>query len=233
MKRVATVGLLALTIGAFGAARTSADPILVSGGSGTVMGITGGPFNLVSDVFDLSGGMNWGWDASPYRAGEIASIYAFNSGLDLRSGPGVVNGIFYDRLFYEGFLQFDGSFVVPDVAATQFSLLAPFNLTGFLLACTTSTFTSGCAPANLVFQSPIEGGGVASINMTSFEFPPMGRLLQSRHGDVHLHPNAGAVNAAARDGRRSRDARPPPAPEVAQRAAPSSGTERIRTIELG
>ena len=140
------------------------------------MGITGGPFNLVSDVFDLSGGMNWGWDASPYRAGEIASIYAFNSGLDLRSGPGVVNGIFYDRLFYEGFLQFDGSFVVPDVAATQFSLLAPFNLTGFLLACTTSTFTSGCAPANLVFQSPIEGGGVASINMTSFEFPPMGRL---------------------------------------------------------
>ena len=116
----------------------------------------------------------------------------------------------------------------------QFSLLAPFNLTGFLLACTTSTFASGCAPANLVFQSPIEGGGIASINLTSFAFPPADRLFDRGMVTYTFFPTPepSTLLLVTGGGLAVRVPRRRPKSRSAPREPPT-GPERIRTVGLG
>jgi hypothetical protein len=197
MKHVAKlVGLSVLVfVGlSLGASDVRADALVITGGSANVFNISGGRFHLLGDDVELNGGLDFGPREGPFRAGETANIHMFNSSGDLRNGTGVVNGVFYANLFYQGFLQFDGSFVVPNISSpSMFVIDTPFTLVGWLEACLTSSLASGCPPGNLVFErSDLVGQGTAHTTMGSNElqFPPFGRLFFLHTVDYEFAPAA-------------------------------------------
>jgi hypothetical protein len=53
-----------------GASDVRADSFVITGGSANVRNISGGLFHLLGDDVELNGGMNFGPDDGPFRAGE-------------------------------------------------------------------------------------------------------------------------------------------------------------------
>lgn len=175
---IRTLPLLIFLCLAF-AAETRADPLLVTGGSASVEGVTGGPFNLIGNGFVLNGSMQWGHAAcSPAcRGGETINVRTVNSGFDLFGGPAVVGGMSYG-LDYDGILIFEAGFVMPNETSNLFTLTTPFAFHGFLLGCTHDPIT-GCAPGDTIFNSSLIGQGTATLTIQSFDAgSPFGRLYQ-------------------------------------------------------
>lgn len=153
------------------ASEVRADPLLVTGGTASVEGIVGGPFNLVGNGFTLNGSMQWGNSiGSPYRGGQTNNHRVFNMGFDLNGGMAVVNGVTYG-LDYEGSLIFDTSFVIPNGASGLFTMTTPFAFSGRLLGCTHDPII-GCAPADTIFNSSLIGQGTATLIFSSIDFGP-------------------------------------------------------------
>ena len=161
--------LLALLFsGCVGVSHASAAPMFVTSGSASVGAVTGGPFTLIGDDFALKGHMYQGLRGSIFGVpGDTLQIYTFSSGGDVSGGPGIFGGISYPYLFYEGFLQFAGSILVPDAPPDQVSVMTGFQFTSSLLGCTRDTF-SGCPSGNLVFDADFIGAGTATVLLTSF-----------------------------------------------------------------
>ncbi|HVG31424.1 MAG TPA: PEP-CTERM sorting domain-containing protein [Pyrinomonadaceae bacterium] len=148
-----------------------ADPLLVTGGSASVEGVAGGPFNLVGDGFVLNGTMQWGHSiCTPCQGGVTINHRVFNSGFDLDGGLAVVNGQSYG-LGYEGSLLFETSFVIPNGASGLFTMTTPFAFSGRLLGCTHDPII-GCAPADTIFNSSLIGQGTATLTFRSIDFGP-------------------------------------------------------------
>ena len=157
---------------------SQADTLTVTSGTAIVSNIIGGPFSLTTDVFTISGSLNFGPSVcSPCLAGQTVNVRTNNVGDDVRSGPSTVNGTFYQRLFYErASLLFESTFVVPNITSPNpFSIAMPFTFNGSLLACTTSTASSRCPASNVVFTSDLIGQGTATVTLSSI-LQPTGRL---------------------------------------------------------
>jgi PEP-CTERM motif-containing protein len=125
------------------AAVATADPVQITGGSLTTIGISGSPdFTLVADGFVVTGGRgDWGGtgpaSCSPCAAGDLIPFDSTYAGSSLGTGSAFVNGVTYPHLFYAGQFQFDGN-DVPFPAASGFvTLTAPFvfdpvSMSGYL-----------------------------------------------------------------------------------------------------
>jgi len=147
-----------------------ADPIAIIGGSASAEAVSGGRFTFVGNDFVLQGGTNQGTNSCAVcQAGETISIGSFNAGyFDIRIGPAVINGVSYDGLFYNGFLRFEGSIVIPNDTSRLITITTPFTFNGLLNGCT-STQISGCPEGQVVFNSFLIGHGIATVTLHSFD----------------------------------------------------------------
>ena len=169
-RSVACVGTLCLLV----AAEASADPIRITGGFATAVGLSGGGEISLQGTrgFTLTGGLTSGegridpfTECFPCLPGQRLSIGAFQGGASF-PGAATLDG----RTFTEisgvdstesVFFEIVGHTTVPAVTDTPITLTAPFTLTGGF-----NFFLDG-------FTVPIRGQGIARVELRP-QFQPGG-----------------------------------------------------------
>lgn len=154
-----------------------ADAMVVTDGSLRTNGL-GGSFTLIGQNFTFTGGVNNVPNFQFARVGQSLSINSFNLGLDIRSGPGTINGVAYQALYYDGFLSFSGAVIIPPDAPATLFVTVPFGFNAQISACTQNTF-SGCTPG-YVITAQLGGSGFATVELTSFLHTDGTRVYSSR-----------------------------------------------------
>lgn len=177
-----SLSLLSLFVFAlFAASEARADPLVVTGGSGSATNSLGGPFTLIGEGFTLNGGTHQGTFAFPALAGQTVNLGSFNLGLDISGGPAVIGGVTYERLVYQGFLRFSAPFVVPDAADALFVITTPFTFTGLLQGCTDPLGAiNNCPAGSVVFNSELTGQGLATAVLSSITLEDGTRVYSLR-----------------------------------------------------
>ena len=152
-----------------------ADPIVITGGSLTVTGISGGPhFGLFGENFSIFGGGEPGSTQAtqcfPCSPGSVIALNGFYAGgATLGFGGGVIifEGTTFTNLVYAGTFVFTASAVVP-AATTNISITAPFTFTGNISACVFKGGPPDCGPIDEVFSTQLVGQGLVTVNLNVF-----------------------------------------------------------------
>lgn len=166
--------LLPLILCATFASEARAENVVVTGGSfQSDSGGFGRAFNFIGANFNLNGAGGSGRTSGCFncQAGQQFEFGAFFSDGDVIGGPGTYNGTSYSRLIYSGapsFISFGGSAVIPIDASGQFTITAPFTMTGRLIGCTQSR-ASGPCPGGDVFSLTLSGRGLATLALFSYQ----------------------------------------------------------------
>jgi hypothetical protein len=152
-----------------------ADPIVVTGGSLTVTGISGGPhFNLTGENFSVSGGGEPGSTQAvacfPCVSGNVIGLNGFYAGgatLGAGGGSLTINGTTFTNLVFAGTFVFTASAVIP-AATTNISITAPFTFAGDLRACVFQGGPPDCSPGDSIFSTQLVGQGLVTVNLNFF-----------------------------------------------------------------
>ena len=147
-----------------------ADPIVVTGGSLSVTGITGGPhFNLFGENFSVSGGGEQGsaepQHCFPCGSGNLIGLNGFFAGSSLGSGHLTIEGMTFNNLVFAGTFQFTGAAVTIPTATTNVSITAPFTFAGDIRGCVFHGGPPDCSPGDAVFSTDLVGQGIATIQL--------------------------------------------------------------------
>ncbi len=139
-----------------------ADELVVTGGSLSVTGGGGPVFSFAGQNLSVSStsvndaGVVSARNCEACPLGTVVSLYSLHGGsLSLGSGPAVVNGTPYERLYYEGEFVFQGTTIIgsPDPANFTFS--------GLLRGCASNPLVNGCGTP--VFTTTLSGQGTALL----------------------------------------------------------------------
>ena len=152
-----------------------ADPIVVTSGSLSVTGISGGPhYSLFGENFFVAGGGEPGSTQAaqcfPCVSGNVIGLNGFYAGgATLGGGGGVVTfeGTTFTNLVFAGTFVFTASAVIP-AATTNISITAPFTFVGDLSACVFKGGPLDCGPVDTVFSTQLVGQGIATIQLNFF-----------------------------------------------------------------
>jgi hypothetical protein len=112
----------------------TADPITITGGALVATGSFGSTtFILTGENFAAAGGQEPGFAApslcSPCVAGDLVNLDGnFVGESTLGSGPAIVNGLAYSKVFYAGQLEFDAETVQFPAGSSTVKLMSPFVL---------------------------------------------------------------------------------------------------------
>jgi hypothetical protein len=148
---------------------SSADPIILTGGSFIQNGLGDGFFELEGDGFHLAFGAEFPnvdlmEQCYPCTASGRPLTFGASAGGDFRSGlPGTFNGVPYATTFFSGQFVFTGPTLSSALLSpSNLTLTAPFSMTGNL-----TDFTSPMRQ-NPVFTTALAGSGTATAQF-SFE----------------------------------------------------------------
>jgi len=149
------------------AATATADPIQITGGALTTIGLNGSPdFTLVADGFVVTGGRgDFGGtgpaSCSPCAPGDLIPFDSTYSGSSLGTGAAHVDGVTYPHLYYAGVFQFLAGDVLFPVASGPVTLTVPFQ---FRDKAGDPAFMSGYLDSEMhtaVFRVTLSGQGTA------------------------------------------------------------------------
>ena len=149
-----------------------ADPIVVTSGSLSVTGISGGPhYSLFGENFSVAGGGEPGSTQAaqcfPCVSGNVIGLNGFYAGgATLGGGGGVVTfeGTTFTNLVFAGTFVFTASAVIP-AATTNISITAPFTFVGDLSACVFKGGPLDCGPVDTVFSTQLVGHGIVTVQL--------------------------------------------------------------------
>lgn len=152
-----------------------ADPIVITGGSLSVTGISGGPhFTLTGENFSVSGGGEPGSTQAvacfPCASGNVIGLNGFYAGgatLGAGGGTLTINGTTFTNLVFNGTFVFTASAVIP-AATTNISITAPFTFAGDLRACVFQGGPPDCSPGDSIFSTQLVGQGLVTVNLNFF-----------------------------------------------------------------
>jgi hypothetical protein len=146
-----------------------ADPITITGGALTTVGVFGSnSFTLTGEGVSFVGGGDPGFAApsgcSPCMAGDLVNMNGrFVGDFTLGSGPATVNGVSYPKVYYAGVLDFQAEAVTFPVGSSNVELTSPFVLTS---GPSNGSFLEGFLTSNLqgpvVFNVDLTGGGLVT-----------------------------------------------------------------------
>lgn len=173
-----------------------ADAIVITSGTFTPIGSLGnGLFTLGGQGFQIQGTSGFGATGLNCYACAPGSTVSFRhsySGSDFGAGPAVVNGVSYQRLFYNGHMQFGGSFVLP-AGDQPFTITVPFTFTSSLLQGHLSSQLL-LEPPDLVFSTSLSGQGLAMLSVNVFRDPNgTGALVYELSGITYQFQDPSAV----------------------------------------
>ncbi|MCA1558163.1 MAG: PEP-CTERM sorting domain-containing protein [Acidobacteria bacterium] len=172
-------------------ATAKADGIVITSGSLNMPTLSGGRFTFAGQGVTLNGVIDHGPAfCAPCTPGEVTSGSLYRIGGDVRGGSGTINGITYDRLFYESQIRFTtGQIIIPNDDRPDFTLTVPFTFEAFIQGCTESTISGPC-PGGWVFSSMFNGQGLATLQLTSYSDGAGGRLYSVRGISYNFSPPA-------------------------------------------
>lgn len=166
-----------------------ADGIIINSGSLNMSGSAGGNFTFQGQGITLNGWIDFAPAfCAPCRAGETTSASLYRTGGDVRGGSGIIDGVSYDRLFYESQIRFTtAQMVVPNDDAPDITLIVPFTFEASMQACTESTVAGPC-PGGWVFSNTLSGQGLATLLLSSYSDGAGGRLYSIRSVSYNFQP---------------------------------------------
>ena len=154
-----------------------ADPIVITGGSLSVTGISGGPhYGLSGENFSVTGGGEPGSTQAvacfPCASGNVIGLNGFYAGgatLGAGGGTLTINGTTFTNLVFGGTFVFIASAVIP-AATTNISITAPFTFVGDLRACVFNGGPPDCGngASNVIFSTQLVGQGLVTVNLNFF-----------------------------------------------------------------
>ena len=161
-----------------------ADPIVVTSGSLSVTGISGGPsFSLFGENFSVSGGGEPGSTQAaqcfPCMSGNVIGLNGFYAGgPTLGFGGGVITfeGTTFTNLVYAGTFVFTASAVIP-AATTNVTITAPFTFAGDISGCVFQGGTPDCSPGDSVFSTQLVGQGIVTVQLNFIGINASGKSL--------------------------------------------------------
>lgn len=151
-----------------------ADPIVVTSGSLTVTGISGGPqFGLFGENFSITGGGEQGsaqvQQCFPCLSGGQIGVNAFFAGGSTLGGGAVtINGTTFTNVVYAGTFVFSSGTVTIPPATTNISITVPFTFAGDIRGCPFLGGPPDCSPGDAVFSTQLVGQGIATIQLNFF-----------------------------------------------------------------
>lgn len=168
MRRLAGLSpLLLLIVFLLFAPEARADGLAITGGSIDFPTRSGGFFSLSGNGLTVNGGVDWAPTVcAPCKAGEMTSISLTRLGFDIRGGSGVVDGVAYDHLYYQAYMELHSEpFFVPNDSSSIVTLTLPFTFNASMLGCTHSTVSPCLSP---VFSTMMSGQGFATLQLHSY-----------------------------------------------------------------
>lgn len=158
-----------------------ADPIVVTSGSLSVTGISGGPdFSLFGENFSVSGGGEQGsaqaQQCFPCMSGNVIGLNGFFAGSSLGGGTVTIDGMTFTNLVFAGTLVFTSSAVIP-AATTNVSITAPFTFAGDIRGCIFNGGPPDCSPGDAVFSTQLVGQGIATVQLNFIGVNASGKSL--------------------------------------------------------
>ena len=167
----------------------NADPIVITSGSLTVIGLSGSPtYSISGQNFSAT---SFGGDSGntpncgPCLAGSTTSLSSFLVGTSLGTGNATVNGTTFTNIGFLGTFNIGASVVLPQ-GTTNITVMVPFNFIGDIrgclpnnLVCTTEVFSTtqlvgqGIATALFTFSGFSQSGDTLYFfNSVTYEFQP-------------------------------------------------------------
>ena len=150
----------------FTPALSRADPIVVTGGTITVSGISGGPLgNLTGDNFSAGiGGSGTGsfapqrcFPCLPGSTMEVTGLFAGRLG----SGSVNINGTMFTNVAFGGLMLLNGGTIVVPSVMSDVTITVPFTFTANLNACPVDCFFGP-----ILFTVQLVGSGTGTIELT-------------------------------------------------------------------
>jgi len=149
-----------------------ADPLVITGGSLSITGISDGPsYTVFGDNFSIGGsgepGSFQATSCFPCASGNVLGLNAFVAGSSLGGGFVTIDGTTLNNLVFTGTWVFTASAVIP-AATTNISITAPFTFAGNLNACVFQGGPPNCSPGDAVFSTQLVGQGLVTVNLNVF-----------------------------------------------------------------
>lgn len=156
-----------------------ADNVVITNGSMSFSGLGGGQFSFAGQNISVNGGVNWSpTTCYPCNAGDSFNLNYNANGLDIRPGQGVINGVAYDHLNYEGQMSFQtGPITIPFDDSSLVQITVPFTFESLLRGCAQSTSMTGDCPGGWTFSTTMSGQGMATLQLSSYFDPVLGRRV--------------------------------------------------------
>lgn len=169
MPRLArTVPALLLLVCALCVAEARADTFVITSGSASVFS-GGGTFTLGGAGMSLTGRLVNGASPSLFSSGQTINLLTRNATSDIYSSSGVVNGVSYSPIYYEGMMDFNA--VLPNVTGPlgAFTLTVPFTISGHIRGCQNNSNMQGPCVQGYIFDTLLSGQGLAFVEMVGFQ----------------------------------------------------------------
>jgi PEP-CTERM motif len=176
MSKILCVFAILLMIVALTPATASADPIIITSGTLTVTGLTGGPsYSFTGLNFAGGGGGEQGSSTpqmlcSPCVSGDAISVGGFFAGSSILGGA-TLNGTFYPIV--GGTLILTGPTIIVPNSTSDLTLTSPFVFSGDLRLC-----PSNCGNSPPFFTVDLVGSGTATLNLQMFVLTNGNRIFQ-------------------------------------------------------
>ena len=161
-----------------------ADTIVITSGSLSVTGITGGPsYSLFGENFSVSGGGEPGSTQAaqcfPCVSGNVIGLNGFYAGgatLGFGGGTATIDGMTFTNLVFAGTFVFASSAVIP-AATTNISITAPFTFAGDIRGCVFQGGPPDCSPGDSVFSTQLVGQGIVTVQLNFIGVNASGKSL--------------------------------------------------------
>ena len=164
-----------------------ADPVVITSGSLTVVGIFGSPsYSISGDNFSVTatgGDLGNTPNCLPCPSGTPISLSSFLVGTSLGDGTATINGTTFNNVGFLGQFSFGVNNIVLPAGTTNLTIMAPFGFTGDIrgcdgnaLICTTEVFSTtqlvgqGIAIAQFDFGSIVNGVTLYSFRSITYQF---------------------------------------------------------------
>ncbi len=139
-----------------------ADPIVITSGSLTVVGVSGSPsYSISGQDFSITAGPGDPGNSPgclPCASGTSTNIGSFFVGSSLGSGTAIINGMTFNNLNFFGEFNFGVALQLLPAGTTDITITAPFNFFGNIRGCEGSPVT--CTTE--IFSTEVVGQGIAT-----------------------------------------------------------------------